>query len=169
MPSLVRRLATSAQRSVPETQRGEVSATSAPNRKAASAIRMSSVAMITEAIPRASRARSQTCCTRGLPARRWRGFPGKRVEAHLAGMMTAILDIGVNVGAIFSDGTNGTPAWTIAFRIVWRVRVSGHRFGCERRHVQAWRGAPAPVCWELKNEATIISFFETQRCFLKQF
>jgi hypothetical protein len=53
--------ATSATRSVPLRCFGEVIATSAPNANAASAIRMSSVATITDSMPFARAHRSQTC------------------------------------------------------------------------------------------------------------
>ena len=68
---------TSATRSVPLWCLGEVKATSAPQSKAASAMRMSSVAMITESRFFACRHRFQTRCRRGLPAIRCSGFPWK--------------------------------------------------------------------------------------------
>ena len=81
--------ATSATRSVPLGCLGEVRETSAPKSNAASAIRMSSVAMMTwesslpsDNVPR--RAESGACPSMGK-----RGLPGNRVEAQRAGMMAA--------------------------------------------------------------------------------
>src|SRR5438552_17264721 len=83
---------TSAIRSVPLWCRREVKAASAPQSKAAYAMRISSVAMITEPRFFAFRHRFQTCCRRGLLAMRYNGFPGKRVEPQRAGIMpTALL------------------------------------------------------------------------------
>src|SRR5437870_2786133 len=84
---------TSATRSVPLWCLGEVNAISAPQSKAASAMRMSSVAMINASRFFACRHRCQTRCRRGLPAIRCSGFPGKRVELHRAGILAR------NVGA----------------------------------------------------------------------
>src|SRR5438270_4629208 len=84
--------ATSAMRSVPLWCLGEVIATSAPQSKAAFAIRMSSVAMMIASNFFARRQRSQTCRRSGLFAMRCSGFPGKRVERHRAGIIpTALL------------------------------------------------------------------------------
>src|SRR5260370_2973311 len=83
--------ATSAIRSVPLWWRGEVSAISAPHSKAAFAIRMSSVAMITESNFVARWHPSQTWRRSGLPAIRYNGFPGKRVEPQRAGIIPAAL------------------------------------------------------------------------------
>ena len=70
----------------------EVSATSAPQSKAAFAIRISSVAMITESNFSARRQRSQTWRRSGLPAIRYSGLPGKRVDPQRAGIIpTALL------------------------------------------------------------------------------
>ena len=85
--------ATSATRSVPLRCFGEVIATSAPNPNAHSAIRRSSVATITVSTPFARAHRSHTCWISGLPAIRCSGFPGRRVDAKRAGMMTATLGI----------------------------------------------------------------------------
>src|SRR5215471_20500788 len=82
---------TSAIRSVPLRWVGEVSATSAPQLKAASATRISSVATITALRFLAWRQRFQTCCKSGLPAIRCNGFPGKRVELQRAGIIHTAL------------------------------------------------------------------------------
>src|SRR4029450_1838341 len=87
--------ATSAMRSVPLQCVVEVSATSAPQLKAASAMRMSSVATITESSFFALLHRSHTRCRRALPAIRCNGFPGKRVELQRAGMMPTALFMAV--------------------------------------------------------------------------
>src|SRR5260370_831578 len=79
--------ATSAIRSVPLWCFGEVIATSAPQAKAALAIRMSSVAMMIASNFFARRQRSQTCRRSGLFAMRCSGFPGKRVDCHRAGII----------------------------------------------------------------------------------
>src|ERR1700736_2385851 len=84
---------TSAMRSVPLGCVGEVIATSAPQSKAALAIRMSSVAMMTSSNFFARRQRSQTWRRSGLFAIRCSGFPGKRVDAHRAGMIPTALFI----------------------------------------------------------------------------
>src|SRR5438270_4991675 len=85
--------ATSAMRSVPLWCLGEVIATSAPQSKAARAIRMSSVAIMTVSNFFARWQRSQTCRRSGLFAMRCSGLPGKRVEAQRAGMIPAALFI----------------------------------------------------------------------------
>src|SRR5256885_4215724 len=85
--------ATSAIRSVPLWCFGEVIATSAPQAKAALAIRMSSVAMMTASNFFARRQRSQTCRRSGLFAMTCKGFPGKRVDAHRAGIIPTALFI----------------------------------------------------------------------------
>src|SRR6188472_2574844 len=83
--------ATSAIRSVPLQWRVEVSATSAPQSKAASAMRISSVAMIIEFRVLAAWHLSHTRRKSGLPAIRCNGFPVKRVEPQRAGIMPAAL------------------------------------------------------------------------------
>src|SRR5205807_6447927 len=84
--------ATSAMRSVPLWCFGDVIATSAPQSKAALAIRMSSVATMTASNFVARLQRSQTWRRSGLFAIRCNGFPGKRVELHRAGIIpTALL------------------------------------------------------------------------------
>src|SRR5947207_2852763 len=85
--------ATSAVRSVPLWCFGEVIATSAPQSNAALAIRMSSVAMMTASNFFARRQRSHTCRRSGLFAMTCNGFPGKRVDAHRAGMIPTALFI----------------------------------------------------------------------------
>src|SRR6266446_9327312 len=87
------RRTTSAMRSVPLACFGEVSATSAPHSKAALAIRMSSVAMITESNFLARWHRSQTWRRSGLPAIRYNGFPWKRVDPQRAGIIPTALVI----------------------------------------------------------------------------
>src|SRR5512132_4444695 len=87
--------ATSAIRSVPLQWLVEVSATSAPQLKAASAMRISSVAMITESRLFALSHRSHTRHKRALPAIRCNGFPGKRVELQRAGIMPTALFMAV--------------------------------------------------------------------------
>src|SRR5947207_5716031 len=74
-------------RSVPLWCRGEVRATSAPQSKAALAMRMSSVAMITASNSFAFRQRSQTCRRSGLPAMGYNGLPLKRVDPQRAGII----------------------------------------------------------------------------------
>src|SRR4051812_42921592 len=54
-------------------------------------MRMSSVATITVSSDEAFWQRSQTCRNSALPAMRWSGFPGKRVEPHRAGIMATTL------------------------------------------------------------------------------
>src|SRR6266478_2424429 len=85
--------ATSAIRSVPLRWPGEVIATSAPQSKAARAIRMASVAIMTASNFFARRQRSQTCRRSGLFAMRCSGFPGKRVDCQRAGMIPTALFI----------------------------------------------------------------------------
>src|SRR5437870_12836366 len=87
--------ATSATRSVPLWCLGDVSATSAPQSKAASAMRMSSVAMTTKSRFLAFRHRSQTRRTSGLPAMKCSSFPGNRVEFQRAGMIPMALLVGM--------------------------------------------------------------------------
>src|ERR1700730_12013893 len=66
--------------------------TSAPQSKAALAMRISSVAMITASNSFARTQRSHTCRRSGLFAMRCNGFPEKRVELQRAGMIpTALL------------------------------------------------------------------------------
>src|SRR3954454_16375117 len=84
-------VATSATRSVPLQCLVEVKATSAPQSKAASAIRKSSVATITESRFFAALHLSHTRCKRYLPAITCNGFPGKRVELQRAGIMPTAL------------------------------------------------------------------------------
>jgi len=67
-------------RSVPERCCGPVMQTLAPNASPASAMRSSSVAMTTSRA-RLSEARSQACCSIGLPPMSLSGLPGNRVEA----------------------------------------------------------------------------------------
>ena len=86
--------ATSATRSVPLWCFRAVKDTSAPQSKATFAMRMSSVAIITESRFFALRHRFQTCCRSDLPKMRYNGFPGKRVELHRAGIMPTALFIG---------------------------------------------------------------------------
>src|SRR5580765_2786826 len=83
--------ATSAVRSVPLQWLAEVSATSAPQLNAASPMRISSVATITESRSFARMHRSHTRRKRALPAIRCNGFPGKRVELQRAGIMPTAL------------------------------------------------------------------------------
>src|SRR2546430_4815882 len=85
--------ATSAMRSVPLWCFGDVIATSAPQSKAALAIRMSSVATMTASNFFARLQRSQTWRRSGLFAIRCNGFPGKRVELHRAGIIPTALPI----------------------------------------------------------------------------
>ena len=66
-------------------------ATSAPKPKAASAMRMSSVATITRSSRVALHAFSHTCWMSGLPATGCNDLPGNRVEPQRAGMMPTIL------------------------------------------------------------------------------
>src|SRR6266480_6941425 len=83
--------ATSATRSVPLQCLGEVHATSAPQSKAASAMRISSVAMMTVSKFLARIERSHALRRSGLPAIGCSGFPGKRVEFQRAGMIPMAL------------------------------------------------------------------------------
>src|SRR5213078_2506970 len=83
--------ATSATRSVPLRWPGEVSAISAPQSNALSAIRISSVAMMTKSKFLARLDRSHTRRRRGFPAITCNGFPGKRVELQRAGIMPTAL------------------------------------------------------------------------------
>src|SRR6478735_1620183 len=102
--------ATSAIRSVPLQWLVEVSATLAPQLKAASAMRISSVATITESRFFARSHRSHTWCKRALPAIRCNGFPGKRVELQRAGMMPTALFIAV----ILREAESKDPARLIS-------------------------------------------------------
>src|SRR6266550_3983125 len=83
--------ATSAIRSVPLQWLVEVSAIWAPQLKAASAMRISSVATITESRFFALLHRSHTRCKRAFPAMGCNDFPGKRVELQRAGIMPTAL------------------------------------------------------------------------------
>src|SRR5215469_3662304 len=80
-------------RSVPLRCFGEVSAISAPQSNALSAIRISSVAMMTRSKFLARLDCSQTRCRRDFPAITCNGFPGKRVELQRAGIMATALFI----------------------------------------------------------------------------
>src|SRR3954451_2647517 len=90
-------VAPSATRSVPLQWLVAVNATSAPQSKAASAIRISSVATITESRFFAALHLSHTRCKRYLPAIRCNGFPGKRVELHRAGIMPTALSMALTL------------------------------------------------------------------------
>src|SRR5215469_14502878 len=80
-------------RSVPLRCFGEVSAISAPQSNALSAIRISSVAMMTRSKFLARLDRSQTRRRRVFPAITCSGFPGKRVELQRAGIIPTALFI----------------------------------------------------------------------------
>src|SRR6476619_1515410 len=117
--------ATSAIRSVPLGWLAEVSATSAPQLKAASAMRISSVAMITESRFFAVSHRSQTRLRRALPAIGCNGFPGKRVELQRAGIMPTALFMAVilseakrsrRIPRLISGKAAGLKAWPRGLR-----------------------------------------------------
>src|SRR5204862_18176 len=90
--------ATSATRSVPLRCLHEVRTTSAPQSKAASAIRMSSVAMMSASSFSARRQRFHTWYKSGLPLIGYNGFPAKRVELQRAGIMPG--NIGAEIGRV---------------------------------------------------------------------
>src|SRR3954452_22437228 len=99
--------ATSAIRSVPLQWLVEVSAIWAPQLKAASAMRISSVATITESRFFALLHRSHTRCKRAFPAMGCNGFPAKRVELQRAGIMPSALFMAVIRAKL--SGVEGSP------------------------------------------------------------